>query len=160
MKTRCPACGAENSLDALIAHDEARQALWSLAQIGGEMTMSVLRYLSLFRPSKSALSFNRVAVLLGELLIDMQRGQIQRHGQMFDVSVEIWTAALQTVVSRRESLTLPLKSHGYLYEILSQMAVKGVQTANELLIKNNGQVSKQEQSKTLQAAAMLERLKR
>lgn len=160
MKTRCPACGAENSLDTLIAHDEARQALWSLAQIGGETTMSVLRYLSLFRPTKSALSFNRVSILLGELLADIQRGQIQRHGQVFNVSIEIWTAALQTVVSRRESLALPLKSHGYLYEILSQMAVKGVQTANELLIKNNGQVAKQEQSKTLQAAAMLERLKR
>ena len=29
MKTRCPCCGAENSLDALIAHEGARQVVWA-----------------------------------------------------------------------------------------------------------------------------------
>ena len=41
MKTRCPCCGAENSLDALIAHEQARQSLWTLANIGGAMTLGI-----------------------------------------------------------------------------------------------------------------------
>ena len=33
MKTRCPNCGATLSLDALIAHDDARAALRLLVQL-------------------------------------------------------------------------------------------------------------------------------
>ena len=82
MKTRCPCCGAQNSLDALVAHEEARQSLWALAQIGGAMTQGLVRYLGLFRPAKSALSAPRMASLMAELLPDMQAGEIRRGGQV------------------------------------------------------------------------------
>ena len=33
MKIRCPSCGATTSLDALIAHDDAREALKLLVNV-------------------------------------------------------------------------------------------------------------------------------
>lgn len=121
MKTRCPACGAENSLDALLSGDDARQALWSLAQIGGELTKRLVQYLGLFRPAKSSLSNARMAKLLAELLPDIQSGRIVRDGQEFDAPIDAWIWALGEVLSARDLGTLktPMKSHGYLYEVLT-----------------------------------------
>ena len=56
MKTRCPCCGAENSLDALIAHEQARQSMWTLANIGGPMTQGLVQYLGLFLSSSHVLA--------------------------------------------------------------------------------------------------------
>lgn len=56
MKTRCPCCGCENSLDALLAHEEARAAVWAVAQLGGETVKLAVQYLGLFRPVKTSLA--------------------------------------------------------------------------------------------------------
>lgn len=124
MKTRCPCCGAENSLDALIAHEQARQSLWALANIGGAMTLGLVKYLGLFRPNKSALSQARMASLMAELLPDIQAGQIYRNGQSYPAPVAAWAYAFNEVLSARDSgrLKTPLKSHGYLYEIIAGWA--------------------------------------
>lgn len=121
MKIRCPNCGASMSLDALLAHDEAREALRLLSALGGELSRLTLRYLGLFRPAQTELSFSRLAKLLGELLPDMQAQRIVRGGAVHDAPPEAWLWAMQQVIAARDagSLKLPLKSHGYLYEILS-----------------------------------------
>ncbi|STZ76092.1 Uncharacterised protein [Bergeriella denitrificans] len=75
MKLRCPACGAAMSLEVLIAHDDAREALIALTGISDELTRAMLKYLTLFRPSEKDLSFARVAKLLGELLPMIRRGK-------------------------------------------------------------------------------------
>ena len=49
MKVRCPTCGAVMSLDVLIAHDDAREALIALTGISDDLFKAVLRYLTLFR---------------------------------------------------------------------------------------------------------------
>lgn len=121
MKTRCPACGAENSLDALIAGEEAREALWSLAQIGGPMTRGLAKYLGLFRPAKSGLSHARMATLMGELLPDIEAQRIQRDGKVHPAPPAAWTYGFAAVVAARDSgsLKTPLKSHGYLYQVIA-----------------------------------------
>lgn len=101
MKTRCPCCGAENSLDALIAHEQARQSLWMLANIGGPMTLGLVKYLGLFRPNKSALSQARMASLMAELLPDIQAGQIYRNGQSYPAPVAAWAYAFNEVLAAR-----------------------------------------------------------
>ena len=67
MKVRCPTCGAVMSLDVLIAHDDAREALIALTGISDDLFKAVLRYLTLFRPAEKDLSFNRVSKLVGEI---------------------------------------------------------------------------------------------
>ena len=121
MKTRCPNCGATLSLDALIAHDDARTALRFLVQLGGDLAALTVRYLGLFRPTQTELTFARVAKLLGEILPDMQAQRIERKGAVYDAPPAAWLWAMQEVLVTRDSgkLTLPLKNHGYLYEVLT-----------------------------------------
>lgn len=49
MRTRCPSCGATLSLDALVAHDGAREALAAVFKLSGPLGSAVVRYLALFR---------------------------------------------------------------------------------------------------------------
>ena len=120
MKTRCPCCGAENSLDALIDHDAAREALWAVAQIGGPMSTGLVRYLGLFRPPTSVLSQARMATLIAELLPAMQAGQICRDGKTYPAPPAAWAYGFAEVLTARAGgrLKTPLKSHGYLLEVI------------------------------------------
>ena len=61
MKTRCPCCGAENSLDALIGNDDARDAVLAVIAIGGELPKLAVQYIGLFRPAKTSLTWARTA---------------------------------------------------------------------------------------------------
>ena len=161
MKTRCPCCGAENSLDALIAHEQARLSLWTLANIGGPMTQGLVQYLGLFRPSKSSLSQARMYSLMSELIPDIRAGEIRRNGQVHPAPVAAWTYAFNEVLTARDSgrLKTPLKSHGYLYEIIAGWVGN---TPVEAVPAAPAQPAQQQvaPSSTLQAAAAGEKFKR
>lgn len=154
MKIRCPNCGASMSLDALLAHDEAREALRLLSALGGELSRLTLRYLGLFRPAQTELSFSRLAKLLNELLPDMQAQRIIRGGVVHDAPPEAWLWAMQQVIAARDagSLKLPLKSHGYLHEILT--AWRGT-----ALVVAETTASKNKSNATTSAIAALQGLK-
>lgn len=124
MRVSCPACNAELSLDVLLAHEEARAAMGRLVQ--STMGSLVLRYLALFRPTKRRLTIERTVSLLLELLPDMERNAITRKGRDWPVSAETWRAGFEQVLANRDkgSLTPPLTSHGYLYEVLVALADK------------------------------------
>ena len=160
MKTRCPCCGAENSLDALIAHEQARQSMWTLANIGGPMTQGLVQYLGLFRPSKSSLSQARMYSLMSELIPDIRAGEIRRNGQVHPAPVAAWTYAFNEVLTARDSgrLKTPLKSHGYLYEIIAGWVGN---TPVEAVPAVPAQPAQQQAapSSTLQAAAAGEKFK-
>ena len=128
MNIRCPCCGAVNSLDALIAHDDARAALDRLADLGGELTRLLVRYCGLFRPEKSVLSMPRLAKLLTELQAGIDAGRIERGGTLYDAPPAAWLWALQQVLEARDSgrLVPPLKNHGYLYTVLANWQPEAV----------------------------------
>ena len=157
MKTRCPCCGAENSLDALIAHEGARQVVWAAAQVGGEVGKLAVQYIALFRPAKTALTFERMAKLLGELLPDMERGAISRNGLEYPAPPEAWIYGFRELLARRNagSLKLPLKSHGDLYEVISSWQGQGLQT-----MPAAPEQRQPETSQTLNAAMTLQGLRR
>ncbi len=148
MKTRCPCCGAENSLDAIVSNEAANAALRELTRIGDEITRLAVMYVGMFRPAKSSLRFDHVACLLEELRIDMDNGFIERNGQRYEASRGAWCHAFRVVLEKRGTgLKLPLTSHGYLYEVIAsykepvqtvavpasqQPAMKNSQTMNGL----------------------------
>lgn len=125
MRIRCRSCGAVASLDALVDDEAAAEALklaFGLSPLGPLLT----RYLGLFRPGKNVLTWPRVAALLGELLPAIQSGRVERDGKVTDAPQEAWAVALEKVVAARDagSLKVPLRSHGYLLEVVITEAVR------------------------------------
>ncbi|MHA6913030.1 hypothetical protein ACQUJO_07830 [Ralstonia pseudosolanacearum] len=155
MRTRCPSCGATLSLDALIAHDAAREALAASFKLSGPLGSALIRYLALFRPETRELTMDRVAKLLGELLPDLHAQRINRHGHMHDAPVEAWVWAIEQALSARDAgrLTLPLKGHGWLYEVISSWQPQSGQLVTS---GEPRQAQVKTPSKTLSAIAALE----
>lgn len=124
MKLACPSCGALMSLDVVIAHDGAREAVQTALQLPAPLGKQLIQYVALFRPPKRQLTLDRLAGLLGELLPLVQHERVRRDGREYRAPHALWAAALQDMVDRRDGLSLPLKSHGYLLEIVAGKAGK------------------------------------
>lgn len=119
MKVKCSACGAVHSLDALVANEAASQALNAALLVNGELGRALIGYLGLFRPAKSSLTFERVATILNELTPMITAQTIKRDGQEFKAPPEAWVYAINQMLANRQTLKLPMKSHGYLLEIIA-----------------------------------------
>lgn len=155
MRTRCPSCGATLSLDALIAHDGARDALAAAFKLSGPLGAALLRYLALFRPDKRELTMDRVARLVNELLPDLQVQRITRNGQVHEAPTEAWLWSMEQALAARDSgrLAMPLKGHGWLYEVISNWRPQG----NQVVLAGDGRAAPAKvQSKTLSAISALE----
>ena len=127
MQIRCPSCGAEMSLEAVIDNDAAAQAL-TLALSITPLGKLIVRYLALFRPAKSKLSWPRVVSLLGELMPMIESQRIERNGTLYEAPHDVWCAAIEQMLATRDAgrLQTPLKSHGYLFEVMITEAARQV----------------------------------
>lgn len=157
MKTRCPSCGTTVSLDALIGHDAAREALVEVFKLSGALGSIMIKYLALFRPANRDLSMNRVAKLVGEIVPDIQVQRIERNRQVYEAPVDAWIWAMDQAVQARDNgrLTLPLKGHGFLYEVITTYKPMAQSTVTSGLPARGNRP----QSKTATAIATLEALK-
>lgn len=141
MKILCPSCGATHSADGILSDAEARTALLIAAELPADLGPLCIRYLGLFRPGKRALSWDRARKLLDELAEQIRAGTIRRRGRDWPVPAGAWRTALQTMLDKRDSLDLPLKSHGYLLEIVAGIADKA-EGAAERAIETARQASR------------------
>ena len=163
MNTKCPNCGAVHSLDSLLANEATGDLLAMVAALDADVGRAALRYLGLFRPGKSQLSFARAAKLLGEIHADMLAGRIRREHQEYAAPPAAWLYGFQTALEARDvgRLKLPLKSHGWLYEVMAAWQPQSPhpnpppQAGEGIRAANTGKPSQ-----TLAAAAQLENLKR
>lgn len=121
MKTRCPACGATTSLDALLGHSDASQAFVASLNLTGDLAKPLVKYLAMFRSDSRDLTFERTAKLLNELAADINAKQIKRGHHSYPAPIGAWIWAINTILERRDQgkLQLPFKNHGYLYEVLT-----------------------------------------
>lgn len=121
MRITCPGCHAELTLDVLLTNEAARLAVAKLAQVSVPFGALTLRYIALFRPEKRGLSIERMVRLINELVPDIERKAITRKGRDWDAGLETWRAAFEIVLAKRDkgTLTLPLTSHGLLYEVMA-----------------------------------------
>lgn len=113
----CPCCQAEFPLAAAMNDVAARQAVaraFKLTPFGDVL----LAYVGLFKPAQRALSMTRLTKLLDELLADIKTGQIVRNGSTYSAPQAYWQQAIEQMLGNRDKLSLPIKSHGYLYEII------------------------------------------
>lgn len=123
MQLTCPCCLADFPIEAAINDVAARNAIvraFSLTPFGDLL----LGYVQLFKPAQRAVSMPRLVKLLDELMPMIQAGRIERNGRIWPAPQEYWRQAFEEMLAKREQLTLPLKSHGYLLTIISGFADK------------------------------------
>ena len=152
MRLTCPCCGATLSLEALLNDVAARQAVATALALPAALGPRLLRYLGLFRPAQRSLTWDRAASLLAELQTMIDAGHIRRHGRSWPAPHAAWQTALDTVLERK-NLTLPLKSHGWLYEVISNWRPQAGQVVTT---GESRQALPKTASKTLSAIAALE----
>ncbi len=117
MKIKCPACACEGDIALFLGADDASQAIATALQYC-EIGTELMRYIALFKPLKTGkISPQRVNTLLAELLPDFKSQRIQRDGIIVDAPPEAWRYAINQMINNAD-LQKPLKSHGYLYEII------------------------------------------
>ena len=161
MICRCPNCGAANSLDSLVSDAEAAEVLKMLLELDSDIGKAAIRYIGLFRPAKSQLSWARTAKLLNELLPMIKAQEAVRDGVCFPAPAEAWIHGFNETVNARDQgrLKTPLKSHGYLYEILAGW-VGQPSAGNQTNQPNRRAALPATPSQTLTAAASLQGLKK
>lgn len=128
MNIKCPNCGAVHSLDALVNDADASAVLKAVLEMDAELGKAAIRYIGLFRPAKSQLSWARTAKLLNELMPMIKAQEAVRDGVSYPAPAEAWIHGFNETVNARDQgrLKLPLKSHGYLLEIVSQWQGSGL----------------------------------
>lgn len=161
MNVKCPNCGAVHSLDTLINDAEASVVLKAVLEMDVELGKAAIRYIGLFRPAKSQLSWARTAKLLNELLPMIKAQEAARDGVCFPAPTEAWIRGFNETVNARDQgrLKTPLKSHGYLYEILAGW-VGQPSAGNQTNQPNRRAALPANPSQTLTAAASLQGLKK
>lgn len=126
MRITCPSCNAQYSLETALGMDAARSALMRALAMPAPLAGLWAQYLGLFRSAGRVLAFDRADRLMAELLPMLQQGSVLRNGVTRLAPIEVWQAALEEMLELRaaDKLRLPLKSHGYLLEIVFAAADK------------------------------------
>jgi len=122
VKLVCPCCGATLSIEALLTDGAARETVAAALALPAPLGDRVLRYLALFRPASRALSWDRAGKLLHELLGPIKAAQVERNGRAWAAPLPLWEQAFDQMLANRETLRLPLKGHGYLFEVVAGLA--------------------------------------
>lgn len=115
----CPACGFKSPIETFAADRDARHFAALMGRVPPPLADLTLRYISLFAPAKHAMTFSKGRAVLEPLVAMIEAGRITRARREWPVSLAQWEAGLQHMVESRSKLTLPLKSHGYLLEVLA-----------------------------------------
>lgn len=151
MQLTCPVCGARCSIEAHLSDESARRTMAAALKMPAQLGDLTLRYLGLFRSRNRALAWDRAECLLADLLAPIERGQLERRGRTWAAPMDYWRRALEQMLAGRDKLTLPLKSHGYLFEIVVGLA-DGAESKSEARMEQDRQTG-QARTETVPAAA-------
>jgi len=126
MRITCPSCAAQFSLESALQMDSARSALLRALHMPAPLAGLLAQYLGLFRAKGRVLAFDRADRLMAELLPMLESQSVLRNGVTRLAPLSVWQAALEEIIELRaaDKLRLPLKSHGYLLEIVFAAADK------------------------------------
>lgn len=135
----CPACRNPLTAEVVLANEAVRECIVQLMDAhpsASALLRPLLAYLGLFSPAKQAIRYERMASLLSDLVPMIRSGQVERSGRQWPAPLDYWRQGLEEVVTRGHTggLKLPMKSHGYLLEVVSQLASKAdanIETSTE-----------------------------
>ena len=118
MRLTCMGCGAHGSYELFTNDGEARATFAAAQRLPAGLGGPMLDYLTLFRPAQRLLSWKRAKKLLEELVPMLESGTVTRNGRKVPCEPQAWRKAIEQMLEQRERLSLPLKSHGYLLEVV------------------------------------------
>lgn len=86
------------------------------------------------------MSHGRIAALINELQPMVAAGRVERNGMTHIAPLEFWIDGINAVLNARSTgtLALPLKSHGYLLEVIAKRATSAaarVEAKNEASLR-------------------------
>lgn len=126
MLVKCPACNASFALEAALAVDAGRSALMKALAMPAPLARALAAYLGMFRAAGRALNFDRAEKILSDLQPMLESQTVTRNNSMRAAPLAVWQAGFDRMIEHRDAgkLDLPLKSHGYLLEIVFSLADK------------------------------------
>lgn len=124
MLLTCPLCAFKADLVVFVNDKRGKQAAALMGRVPPPLSDGIQRYLHLFAPAKHGLTISRFLTLLEPLVQWIEAGRITRARREWVITLAQFEAAFEHMAESRAKLTLPLKSHGYLLEVLSGMADK------------------------------------
>lgn len=120
----CPRCGQRHELlaavHAAVQDQTVRDTVQAAMQLPSVVSDQVFRYMRLF-DGQRGISWPVYSRLLSDLVHSIRSEQITRNRRTVRAPIKVWVSALNSVLSA-ETLTLPLKTHGYLYTIVQDAA--------------------------------------
>ncbi len=128
----CPHC--QRPFDLREAREDAawREFVAVLVTFPATVQPALLRYLELFRPAKqSQLRSSTLLTLAKELHGPVTTQSMRRNHNTYTVPHGRWAGAMEHLCNTQDKLTLPLKSNGYLLEVIAGILDKEAAKAEQ-----------------------------
>ena len=123
---KCPRCDFKAPTVSFLKAADEGLLIVAVLKLPPAIQGHYLSYFSLFHPkSGCAVSISKAERLTNELAELVNKGYVSQKGQI-DRSCppRLWAMAMEQMLERAGSLTLPLKTHGYLKTIAYDLATK------------------------------------
>lgn len=123
---KCPRCAFKAPIVCFYQEAKDGRVTQAFAQLPPQVQGNYFQYLSLFRPkSGCAVQSAKAERLTLELVQEVTLGHVHQQGQVDrPCPPRIWGLAMEQMLERAGSLTLPVKTHGYLKTIAWDLANK------------------------------------
>ena len=138
LELTCPVCGVASPLEGFIQVEDQGRAVMVALGLPASIRDAVVRYMRLFNPPGRKGAISKTLRLLTELEQPIRDNRVSRRGTDYVAAPELWREAMEDIVERARqpasTLTLPLKSHGYLFEVVAgkcEQAAAKAESRNE-----------------------------
>jgi len=120
----CPDCGGKRPLPDYLADADTRAALAAALSLPAPLARLIVSYLDLHSPPGRAVHMPKLRRLLQELTDLISAGSVTRSHETRPAPLAAWQHGLEQLIAQRDAgtLSLPLKGHGYLCEIVHRHA--------------------------------------
>ena len=132
----CYVCSSPIDLAGCIPDAEARGALVAIAEaVGGEFGRVIVRYIALFAPEKSVMSWSAFRTRTAELGELVAAGRVEWEGVIRPATRAYWQEGAEIILGKPD-LSRPLKNHNLLRKIVFGIADKKDASAERMRHEN------------------------